>query len=194
MDFATMFNRAMRAAMLDVNFYNEAEADTSLNQEALMVVVLVSVAAGIGSFLAGVIGGSIGVALVGLIVAVVMGVLGYYIWAYITYFVGTSLFGGTSDPGEMLRVLGYASGPRVLSILSFIPCVGALAGLAGGIWSLVAGVIAIREAMDFDTIKAIITVIIGWVIVLIITLVILAVFGVGAMGLGALSGAMSGGR
>jgi len=193
MDFATMFNRAMRAAMLDVNFYNEAEADTSLNQEALMVVVLVSVAAGIGSFLAGVIGGSIGVALVGLIVAVVMGVLGYYIWAYITYFVGTSLFGGTSDPGEMLRVLGYASGPRVLSILSFIPCVGALVSLVGGIWSLVAGVIGIREAMDFDTIKAIITVIIGWVIVLIITFVVLAVFGVGAAGLGALGGALGGG-
>jgi hypothetical protein len=189
-----MFNRAMRAAMLDVNFYNEAEADTSLNQEALMVVVLVSVAAGIGSFLAGVIGGSIGAALLGLIIAVVMGVLGYYIWAYVTYFVGVNLFGGTADPGELLRTLGYASGPRVLSVLSFIPCVGALVSLAGGIWSLVAGVIAVREALDFDTTKAIITVIIGWVIVLIITFVVLAVFGVGAVGLGALSGAMSGGR
>jgi hypothetical protein len=189
-----MFNRAMRAAMLDVNFYNEAEADTSLNQEALMVVVLVSVAAGIGSFLAGVIGGSIGVALIGLILAVVMGVLGYYIWAYVTYFVGVNLFNGTADVGELLRTLGYASGPRVLSILSFIPCVGALVSLAGSIWALVAGVIAVREALDFDTTKAIITVIIGWVIVLIITLVIGAVVGGTALGLGALGGALSGGR
>ena len=188
MDFATMFNRVVRAAMLDVKFYNEAEADTNLTQEALMVVILVSIAAGIGSFLGGILGGGLGAAFIGLILAVVIGVLGYYVWAYVTYFVGTSLFGGTADVGELLRTLGYASGPRVLSILSFIPCVGWLISLAGAIWALVAGVIAVREALDFDTTKAVITVIIGWVIVLIISLVIGAVVGVGAVGLGALGG------
>ena len=192
MDFGAMINRVIRAAMLDVNFYNEAEADTSLNQEALMVVILVSIAAGIGGFLGGIIGGSISAAILGLVLGVVIGVVNYYIWAYVTYFVGTNLFGGTANPGELLRVLGYASGPRVLGILSFIPCVGALAALAGGIWSLVAGVIAIREALDFDTGKAIITVIIGWVIIMIITFVIAAVLGVGAAGLGALGGAVGG--
>ncbi len=192
MDFNAMINRVMRAARLDVNFYNEAEADTSLNQEALMVVILVSIAGGIGGFLGGVIAGDIGLALLGLVLGVVLGIINYYIWAYVTYFVGTNLFGGTANPGELLRVLGYASGPRVLSILSFIPCVGALVALAGGIWSLVAGVIAIREALDFDTGKAIITVIIGWVIILIITIVISFVVLGGAAGLGALGGAMGG--
>jgi hypothetical protein len=192
MDFAAMFNRMMRAAKLEVAFYNEVEADTSLNQEALMVVILVSVAAGIGSFLQGLFLGSIGSAILGLILAVVLGVVSYYIWAYVTYFVGTSLFHGTADVGELLRTLGYASGPKLLSILIFIPCVGALASLAGAIWSLVAGVIAVREALDFDTTKAIITVIIGWVIILLISLAIGAVVGVGAVGLGALSGAAGG--
>jgi hypothetical protein len=188
MDFAAMFNRMIRAAKLDVAFYNEVEADTSLNQEALMVVILVSVAAGIGSFLQGLFMGDIGSAIVGLIISAVMGVVGYYIWAYITYFVGTNLFHGTADVGELLRTLGYASGPKLLSILVFIPCVGALISLAGAIWSLVAGVVAVREALDFDTTKAVITVIIGWVIIVVITLVIAAVLGVGAAGLGALSG------
>jgi hypothetical protein len=81
MDFTAMINRVVRAAMLDVNLYEEVEADTSLTQEALMVVILVSIASGIGSFLAGVIGGDIGAAVIGLIFAVIMGVLGYYIWA-----------------------------------------------------------------------------------------------------------------
>jgi hypothetical protein len=192
MDFTAMFNRMIRAAKLEVAFYNEVEADTSLNQEALMVVILVSVAAGIGSFLQGLFMGSIGSAILGLILGAVMGVVGYYIWAYITYFVGTNLFHGTADVGELLRTLGYASGPKLLSILVFIPCVGALASLAGAIWSLVAGVIAVREALDFDTTKAIITVIIGWVIILLISLAIGAVVGVGAIGLGALSGAAGG--
>jgi hypothetical protein len=192
MDFAAMFNRVLRAAMLDVNLYEEVEADTSLTQEALMVVILVSVASGIGSFLAGLIGGDIGAAVLGLVLAVVMGVVGYYIWAYITYFVGTSLFGGTADVGELLRTLGYASGPRVLGVLAFIPCLGPLAGLAGAIWALVTGVVAVRQALDFDTGKAVLTVIIGWVIVFIITMVVGGVVGVGAAGLGAGLGALRG--
>jgi hypothetical protein len=196
MDFAAMINRVVRAAMLDVDLYEEVEADSSLTQEALMVVILVSIASGIGSFLAGVIGGDIGAALIGLILGVVMGVLGYYIWAYITYFVGTNLFEGTADVGEMLRTLGYASGPRVLGVLAFVPCLGPLAGLVGALWALVAGVIAVRQALDFDTTKAILTVIIGWVIVFIITVVIGTVLGIGAVGLGAGLGALQelGGR
>ena len=197
MDFAAMINRVVRAAMLDVNLYEEVEADTSLTQEALMVVILVSVASGIGGFLAGILGGGgVGAAVIGLILVVVMGVVGYYIWAYITYFVGTSLFGGTADVGELLRTLGYASGPRVLGVLAFIPCLGPLAGLVGAIWALVTGVVAVRQALDFDTGKAIVTVIIGWVIVFVITLVVTAVLGVGAVGLGAGLGALQelGGR
>jgi hypothetical protein len=193
MDFATMFNRVMRAAMLDVNLYEEVEADTSLTQEALMVVILVSVASGIGGFLAGILGGGgIGAALINLIVTTVMGVVGYYIWAYVTYFVGTNLFDGTADVGEMLRTLGYASGPRVLGVLAFIPCLGPLAGLVGAIWALVTGVVAVRQALDFDTGKAVLTVIIGWVIVFVITLVVTAVLGIGAAGLGAGLGALRG--
>lgn len=193
MDFGTMVNRMIRAAMLDVNFYEEVEADTTLNQEALMVVILVSIAGGIGAFLGGLISGSIVGAIIGLIVIVIIGVINYYIWAYVTHFVGTNFFQGTADVGEMLRTLGYASSPRVLGILSFIPCIGWLVALVGAVWALVAAVVAVRQALDFDdTVKAIITVIIGWVIILIIqivlTLIFGAAFGIGMAGLGALSG------
>jgi len=193
MNFAKMINRVTRAAMLDVNLYEEVEADTSLNQEALIVVILVSIASGIGSFLATVFQGEIGPAVVSLLVTIALGVVNYYIWAYITYFVGTRLFEGTADAGELLRTLGYASGPRVLALLGFIPCLGGLAALAGAIWALIAGVIAVRQALDFDTTKAVLTVIIGWVIVLAISLVVGLVFGVGALGVGAL-GSLLGGR
>jgi hypothetical protein len=187
-----MINRVVRAAMLDVDLYEEVEADTTLTQEALIVVILVSIASGVGSFLAGVIGGDIGAAVLGLIIGVVMGVLGYYIWAYVTYFVGTNLFEGTADVGEMLRTLGYASGPRVLGVLAFIPCLGPLAALVGALWALVTGVVAVRQALDFYTGKAILTVIIGWVIVFIITIVVSVVLGAGAVGLGAGLGALRG--
>jgi hypothetical protein len=188
-----MIDRVRRAAMLDVGLYQEVEADTSLNQEALIVVVLASIAAGIGGLVGSLLlGGNIGPGFMALIVAAVLGVVNYYIWSYLTYFVGTSLFGGTADPGELLRVLGYASGPRVLGLLNFIPCVGWVFGLGGAIWALVAGVIAVREALDFDTSKAILTVIIGWVVILVITTIVGTVLGVGAIGLGAVISSLSG--
>lgn len=188
-----MINRVIRAAMLDVEFFQKAEMDTTLTQEALMVVILVSLITSIGSFIGGIISGSIGSALLALVVALVTGVVTYYIWAYVTFFVGTKLFDADVDPGELLRVLGYASGPRALGVFSFIPCVGWLVALAGGIWSLVAGFIGVREALDLDTTKTAITVIIGWVIVLIITAAVTAAMGLGAAGAGAIGGLLRGG-
>jgi hypothetical protein len=190
-----MIDRMVQAAKLDVDFYNEAERDTSLTQEALLVVIIVSLAGGIGSLISGLINREIGFggALLGAVVTIVLGVINYYIWSYVTLFVGTRLFGGQADAGEMLRTLGYAYTPRLLGLLSFIPCVGPFISLAGAILSLVAGVIAIREALDFDTGKAILTAIIGWVIILVITMIIGTILGVGAIGVAGLTSAFQGG-
>ena len=95
--------------------------------------------------------------------------IGWIGWAILTYFVGTLLFKGQTDIPEMMRVLGYASAPRLLGIFGVIPCLGWIASLIGAILALIAGVIAIREAMEFDTGKAVITVIISWVIAFAIT-------------------------
>lgn len=188
----TMINRIIRAAMLDVDFYNEVEADTSLNNEALLVVILVSIAGAIGAFLSSLLDGGIGAAFLAFIVSIFLGVANYYIWAYLTYFIGTNFFEGQANPGELLRVLGYASGPRVLGFLSFIPCLGWLISLAGSIWALIAGFIGVREALDLDTGKTLVTVIIGWAVIFIISLIIGTILGIGALGLGVVSSLLGG--
>ncbi len=190
MDMNVMFGRMKRAVMLEAKLYEEVESDASLNQEALLIVVATAVASGLGAFIGGLIGGAFGQALLGMVVAIVLGIVNYYIWSYVTYFVGTSFFGGTADPGEMLRVLGYAHTPQLLGLLSFIPCVGWLISLAALVLSLIAAVIAIREALDFDTGKAVITAIIGWAIIFVINLVVNLVLGLGAAGLGAIGSQM----
>jgi hypothetical protein len=177
MDFNLMFKRVMRAALLDKEFYKEAEADPSLNQEALMIVVAVSVISGIGSFLAGLVAGKPGAAFLALIVTSAIGVGNYYVWAYVTHFIGTNLFDGDADPGELLRVLGYASAPLLLGLLAFIPCIGGLIALAGAIWALVAGFIGVREALDLDTTETLITVFLGWLAILIINGIVNRIFG-----------------
>jgi len=181
-----MIKRIMRAVMLDREFFKEAEADTNLNQEALVIVVIVSAVGGIGAFLNNVMWQSIGRAIIGLLVTGVLGVANYYIWAYVTHFIGTNMFKGEAEPDELLRVLGYASAPRLLELFRFIPCIGWLISLAGAIWALVVGFFGVQEALDLDTTETLVTVVLGWLVILIITAVVTSVIGVGTADLGAI--------
>jgi hypothetical protein len=138
------------AAMLDVATYEEVEHDTSATTQAGLVVVLVAVAQGIASP-AGVISGIVG------------SLIGWLAMAGLTYFIGTRLFKGTATWGELLRTLGFATAPGILYIVGIIPVLGALASLAIMIWVLVAVVIAIRQALDITTGKAVLTGLLGMI-------------------------------
>ena len=74
-------DRMIRAAKLDVDLYEEVEADQGALGQAMVVVALSSVAAGIGRFGQGGVGG--------MLIAMVVAIVGWYIWAYLTYFIGT---------------------------------------------------------------------------------------------------------
>lgn len=188
----SIVQRMIRAARLDTTFYNEVEQDTSLNGEALTVVVIAAVASGIGAGGGALIGGNgIGAAIAALVVGTLMAVVGYFIWAWLAQFIGTRFFGGVGDFGELRRTLGYAYAPNILGIFNLIPCFGSLIALVGSLWALVAGIIAVREALDFDSTKAILTVVIGWVIVFVVSAIIFSILGIGALGLSALTGALN---
>jgi hypothetical protein len=178
----------IRAARLDAGVYEELEADRSATSQAATAVGIVAVCNGVGAALAaqfiarpeGVPGPNPILALVG---GVVGALLGWLIWSYVTYFVGTKFFGGTATPGELLRTIGFAQSPGVLNLLSFIPVVGGIIALVTGIWALVAGIVAVRQALDFDTGKAILTTVIGWIFLVIVIVLVSVLIG-GALGLG----------
>ena len=155
--------RVIRAAMLDVEFYNEAEADPSLNRAAAVVVVLATALGGVGSAFAT----EVNIA-AGAFAGAVTGVIGWLVWSAIALFIGRRLFAGTSDFGEMVRVIGFSYAPLAIGVIPWL-------GFVGAIWALVAAVIAIREGMDFSTPKAIATMVVGWVAWLTLTLVVQAV-------------------
>ncbi|MBA2446663.1 MAG: YIP1 family protein [Chloroflexi bacterium] len=179
-----LFERMMRAARLDSNLYEEVEADRSLTSQAATVVAIVAVCQGIGSGIraANTPGG--GNAIGALVGALIGAFVGWVIWSYITYWIGTSMFHGTATPGELLRTLGFAQTPGVLGILGFIPFLGGVLGFAGAVLSLVAGIVAIRQALDVTTGKAVLTALVGWLALMLITIVIGAITG----GLGLLTG------
>jgi hypothetical protein len=182
----SIVTRMIRAARLEKAFYNEVEADTSLTNEALLVVIIGALASGVGSLIGGIFGG-FGAAVMNMIVGILMVVVGYFIWVYVTHFVGTRFFGGQGDLGELRRTLGYAMAPQVLNILGFIPCLGGIIGLVVWIWTLAAGFIAVREGMDLDNTKALITVVVGWLIILAVTAILGLIFGVGAFAVSSLT-------
>jgi hypothetical protein len=159
-----VFDRILRAIRLDPTVYREIAEDEGAMSQAAIIVIVVSLLSAIGSSIAA--DNFITTMIVSWITAIVIGWIG---WAILTYFVGSTLFGGRSSIAEMMRVLGFASAPRLLGIFGIIPCLGWIAALIGAILSFIAGFIAVRESMEFDSGKAILTVLISWVISFAIT-------------------------
>jgi hypothetical protein len=182
---SSMVSRMMRAARLEVPLYEEVEADLTATNQALLVVVLVAVASGIGAGIAGASsGGLVGRLVFGLLSALI----GWAVWSYVVYFVGTRFFGGTATYGELLRTLGFAESPSVLLIFSFIPVLGGILSVVVGIWTIVTSFIATRQALDIDNTKTFFTILIGAIALLIVVTIISVIIGVIFAG-GALFGA-----
>ena len=162
-----MVGRIIRAARLDPAVYNELERDLSASGQALLVVILASLATGIGNGIRLSMGGYPGQAVAGLITGLIMAVIGFAVFVTLVYYVGTKLFGGSATPGEILRTLGFAYTPQMLGFFAFVPVLGGLAVFIGTIWYWIAGVIAVREALDFDTGKALMTIIVSAIAVVV---------------------------
>lgn len=165
--------RMIRAAKLDINLYEEVEADKEAMNQAIIVVVLSGLAAGIGGL--GVLG------IKGLLLGTVASLGGWFIWAYITFIVGTKLLPEPqteADYGQLLRTIGFSSAPGLIRVLGIIPFLYGITTLAASIWMLVAMVIAVRQALDYkSTWRAVGVCVIGWIIHTIIMWLFFTIFG-----------------
>ena len=167
-------DRMIRAAKLDRGLYEEVEADTGATRQAMLVVVLSSVAAGIGSTGNAGLRGLLAVALSALVV--------WFIWAFITYVIGTKLLPEPqteADVGQLLRTIGFASSPGLLRILGIVPGMTGIVFIACALWMLVAMVIAVRQALDYHgTGRAIAVCLIGWVVQVVIIVLVMMFLGI----------------
>jgi hypothetical protein len=135
----------LRAALLDSQLYEEVEADRSATGQAFLVVVLSSVAAGIGG-----IEHHGGWAILGYTVAALAG---WWVWAYLACLIGTRLLPEPqtqSDLGELLRTLGFSSAPGVLRILALLSPIAGAVFLLCTVWMLCTMVVAVRQALDYS--------------------------------------------
>lgn len=133
-------DRMVRAAKLDVSLYEEVEADQSATGQAMGVVVLSSVAAG--------------VAVGGIVTGTIFALIGWCIWAVLTYLIGAKLFPEPetrADVGELLRTIGFSSSPGVIRVLGIIPPLTKIVFVVAWMWMLIAMVIAVKQALDYSS-------------------------------------------
>lgn len=171
----SFLQRLIGAAALDTAIYEEVEADRSATAQALVVVILSSLAAGFGA--RGLGGGTpTNVAFI-----CIVALLAWAAWALLTFEIGVRLLPEPqtrSDPGELLRTIGFSATPGLLRVFGIMPAMAIPAFAISAIWMLVAMIVAVRQALDYtSTARAVAVCALGWILALAFAVVIGLMFG-----------------
>ncbi len=150
-------NRIFRAIKIDIDLYEEVEKDKSATLQAGIVVVLSSLAAGVGALQLGVSN---------FVLAPVLSLISWYVWAYIIYLVGVKIFGEKktkSDHGELLRTIGFSSAPGLIRVFGITPDLMTVTFIGSAFWMLACMVVAVKSALDYDSLlKSFGVVVVAW--------------------------------
>ena len=169
--FKNFISRVFRAIKIDVELYEEVEKDKAATIQAGFIVVLSSMAAGIGALQLGASN---------FLLAPIVSLISWYIWAYIIYFVGVKLFpekNTKSNHGELLRTIGFSSAPGLIRVFGITPDLMAVTFIGSAFWMLACMVVGVRAALDYKSLwRALGVVIVAWLFQAILLFTILILF------------------
>ena len=171
----TFLQRLIGAMALDAAIYEEVEADRMATGQAFLVVLMSSVATGIG------VRGISEQSVASIVFFSIVALMAWAAWALVTFVIGTLLLPEAetrSDVGELLRTIGFASTPGLLRVLGVLPGVTIPVFAGTAIWMLVATIVAVRQALDYrSTARAVAVCALGWVLSLTLAIVLGVLFG-----------------
>jgi len=148
----TFLNRVLGAALLKPAIYEEVEADRAATMQAMGVVALSSLAAGVGAL------GLAEARLTSLVAITLFAFTVWGIWAVLTLQIGARIFPAPrteADYGQLLRTIGFATAPGILRIAGVIPGTMPLIFSITAVWMLMAMIVAVRQALDYtSTVRA----------------------------------------
>ena len=150
---SALARRMWRAAKLEAQLYEEVEADRRALRQAGAVVLLACGSGALGGWLAG---AGIERIAIDLLEPLVLWLGG----STFAYMVGATFLRGPetrTDFAEVLRTTGFAFAPGLLRALAFLPPperVGFAVAILADLWILAAAVVAVRQALDFSTARA----------------------------------------
>jgi hypothetical protein len=154
----TFVERMVGAARFNTSAYEDVEADQGATGQALAVVLLSSVAAGIGA----------GAGVRGFVVGTIASLVGWLVWAVLIYLIGARWLpepGTQTDTGELMRTIGFATSPGLLRVLGIVPFLTSIVFTVTALWMLATMVVAARQALDYkSTLRAVGVCLLGWIV------------------------------
>lgn len=171
----TFLQRLVGALSLDAAIYEEVEADRSATGQALAVVLLSSLAAGVGSRGLG------GTTWQGIVFIAIVSLIAWAAWALVVFEIGSRLLPEPDtrvDVGELMRTIGFAATPGLLRVLGVMSAATVPVFAVTAIWMLAAMIVAVRQALDFhSTARAVAVCCLGWALAIAIAAVLGLFFG-----------------
>jgi hypothetical protein len=159
---ATFVHRVMRAALLNAATFEEVEHDRSANGQAMALIVLSSLAAGIGAV------GPFNARPIPLLTISFLALALWIVWALVTLQIGTRILPATgthADLGQLLRTIGFATAPGLFRVAGAVPGMTTIVFAVTAVWMLAAMIVAVRQALDYvSTLRAVAVCALGFVL------------------------------
>ncbi len=188
-----LMERIIGAFTFRKEVYAEVEKDTSFTTTAWILVVVVAFLNQLGANASG----NLVRWLVGTVAGTIVAVVAFAVGALIINWVGRAVFNADVTFEELVRTLGLAYVWQVVGIIGVVTAIsGALACVLAPVlfiaWVLmmIAWFLATKEALDLEWVQTIVTVVIGWIAYIAISVVAGIVLGLLGLGAGAVGGAL----
>jgi hypothetical protein len=145
----TFAARLAGALRLDATVYEEVEHDPTAMTQAAGVILLAGIAQGLAA--------AADVGFRTMPAWVVAAFLGWLLSTAVVWVIGAKAFHHTTDFGELLRTLGFASAPYLVLVLGILPldALRSILWIAVSLLALAAFVVAVRQALDVGTGRAV---------------------------------------
>jgi hypothetical protein len=148
-------------SVLNTDVYHVIQKDPIASSQARAIVAATAAAGGVGALWFGPLA---------VITYALMGVAGWAVCAYLTYWVGTTLFTGRRSEESkvwLFQLLAFAHAPRLLLFLGLIlglamPGLGLVLAIGAFVWALLASVPAVEETLELDQQSALLSAMTGW--------------------------------
>jgi hypothetical protein len=159
-------NRVLRVLKLDYHVYQEVETDPAATFQAVLVVLISSMAGGFGSIYK--------FGITGIFTGFVMSLTGWLVWTCLVYLIGTKIVPAAETQTslvQLLRTAGFASAPGIFRLAGIVPLLDTFVWLSTSLWMLVTMILATKQTLDYrKTVRAVIVCLIGFVISVLVSM------------------------
>jgi len=175
--------------------YKDVENDTSFTQTAWLLVAVVAFLSQLGSSASDNLVNWV----IGAVVGTIFAVIGFAVGAFVINWVGRTVFNADVTFHELVRCLGLAYVWNVVGVVGILSnfseglaCLLAPVTFIAWILGLISWFVAAKEALDLEWVQTIVTVILGWIALFVVTLIAGVVLGMLGLGVAAVGGLIGG--